>query len=126
MTISEIELDNLTSRYPSEGDAIGRLRDLIAKQQSKGDAVSAVYSMARLVSLAQPQSSWNFAHILAELSTSGVLEQKLRLRSSSGVGIGDFGSYDEVPEIIHDITIDQEVEVDPEDLEVIYKIPQDA
>jgi hypothetical protein len=126
MTTSETEFAALINRYPSETGTIDRLSNFLVTQRSEDNWADRVYSLARLTTLLRPESSWNFAHIVAELANNGILVQLIRLKSQSGVGLADFTSYEEVPDKIHDITIDQDIEVSSDDLEVLYKISADG
>ena len=122
MTTSETELDTLIAKYPSEEDAIERLREFISEQYSAEDFQKKVFTLDRLLSLVRPQSTWDFAYVLSDLATKGILHQLVRLHSSSGPGLRDFERIEDVPATIHDMTIDQEVEVSPENLKVVYKL----
>jgi len=122
MNISEAELEALIAKYPSEEASIDRLRSFIASERSADDVADHVFTLERLVRIIRPESSWNFAYILSELARSGVLNQFVRLYSSSGTGLEDFDSIENVPAKVHDMTIDQEVDVGPDDVKILFKL----
>ena len=121
MTTFKTEFDALTSKYPSEKDTIRRLKRWMAEELDSENVEHRVYSVDRLLSVIEPQSSWQFLKILGDLTNDGLLKQFVRLHSESGTGLGDYERFEDVPEKTLDITVDKEIEVTPDDLQVLYK-----
>jgi hypothetical protein len=116
--MSWINLGNITSKYHEGLGTTARLNRL-ASQWHPGD----VYTFDHLYKEISPSSDNNLALILAELVRRGFLEKLVRVESPyTGGGIKDFSSVEDVPERIYDFHSDREIEVQPNNLRVLFKV----
>lgn len=108
---------SITARYPSEAEAVNKLRELFTAPDSRE------YSFDRLIVLASPHSIEALALILAELTSKKALKQVVRVESqpSSG-GIADFPSIQAVPPTIYDWRTDQDISVTPDRLRFLFSV----
>jgi hypothetical protein len=110
-----MNLESLTAKYPSERQAIAKLAELLSSGEHKE------YTLNRLSDLVHPNSVESLAGALGELVRSGELKLIVRVISpSTQGGIADFRSLDEVPDVIRDWRTDREIEVNTDDLRVVY------
>ena len=80
------------------------------------------YTPQQLYLEISPSSAEALALVLDELSREGVVRRVYRVESPmSHSGIKDFSSIEEIPEVLHDWTVDQEIEVDPSFIRPIFK-----
>lgn len=116
---------NLTSRLPRERKAIQRLQSLIESETAQPRRrYEPEYTFEHLFQETGFVKPEDLALVLAELVTQGAIEKKIRVFSPTrGGGIGDFQSISEVPPVIHDWRADQDVQVTPDNLAVIYRLP---
>ena len=106
--------DVLISRFPDERLAIERLADLAR------DWPTYELTFDHLVARLRPRSVERLALILAELTRLGSMRRVIRVESRERGGIADFTSLQDVPSRIHDWRTDEEVEVTPDKLLVLY------
>jgi hypothetical protein len=116
--MSSINLDEITSKF-HEGRGTTRRLEKLASSWRPGD----VYTLDRLYDLVAPSSMQALSLILGELTQRGILQQLVRVESPTGAGIKDFSSILDVPPTVHDWHSDTDIEVGPENLEVVFKVP---
>lgn len=76
----------------------------------------------QLVEKLSPFSISEFTRILAELTTSKVIDQVIRVESpETHSGIRDYDSIDEVPEQIYDNYTGQTIDVTPQNIKVFFR-----
>jgi len=115
------KLNNLIVEYPKgQQDALKRLDDYI---HGLNDAQDITLTINRLYDILHPSSRSVLAVMLAGLVRDGVFEKIVRVVSpGSGTGIEEYSSISEVPEVIHDIYRDVEMEVSTENIQTLYKL----
>ena len=116
MNMSLPKFEVLTSRFPNEQRALKGLAALV--QSSKKREMT----FDHLVSQLHPGSVENLALILAELTHAGIVTRVIRVESSTQTGIGDFSSLNEIPPRIYDYSTDEDIEVTPANIRVVYKV----
>jgi hypothetical protein len=83
-----------------------------------------VYTFDHLYQEVSPSSPQVLSLILGELTKRGILEKLVRVESPfTGGGIKDFPSVADVPDRIYDWHCDREIEVEPGNLRVLFRIP---
>jgi len=116
--MSSVNLGNITSKLHEGLGTTARLNKL-ASSWRPGE----VYTFDHLYHQILPSSVSNLALILAELVQRGLLEKLVRVESPiTGGGIEDFPSIEEVPDRIYDFHSDRMIEVEPENLRVLFKV----
>jgi hypothetical protein len=80
------------------------------------------YTFDHLYQEVSPRSPELLSLILTELVKQGFLEKLVRVESPQGGGIGDFPSVADVPDTIYDWRSDREMEVQPQNLRVLFKV----
>lgn len=111
------KFDALIARFPAERRAIENLVELLSSKRFR--EVTFDHLVARL----NPDSIENLAFILAELTASGILDRVIRVESPRDKGgIQDYSSLKDIPTRIHDWRTDEDVDVTPDTLRVIYKL----
>lgn len=118
MSKCSVSLDTLTSEFPEHELALRQLADVL---QQKGQQEGFCLSINRIYDLIEPHSITTLARILGSLVDKGVLKQFVRVNSSSGGGIGDFESIVDVPMEIFDARRGCNVEVNLDQIELLYK-----
>lgn len=113
--MSSVNFDNLIDKFPDERSAIEALGKLV----SAGAPLELTFE--HLAARVHPSSMEVLAVILAELTRSGDLSRIIRVESRDQGGIRDFESIQDVPERMHDWRTDEDIEVTPDRLRVIYK-----
>jgi hypothetical protein len=111
-----MSFDYLISRFPSERPAIEALGNLLS-----GNLPIEV-TFEHLAAKVKPTSVEALARILAELTQSGALRRVIRIESRDHGGIADFDDVQDVPSRIHDWRSDEDIDVTPDRLRVIYKV----
>lgn len=109
----------LTAEFPEERAAILKLEELI----EQGDGRKREFTANRLLEIAGISSARVFAKIIGRLVEDGLLQKKVRVESTARGGIGDFDSLLDVPSVIYDSQIGKEIEVNLDQVHLIYKIP---
>ena len=113
-----MSLDYIANKFPSEKDTVHRLDDLLTDSGSPSE-----FTFERICSRVEPHSREALAAILGELVRSGKMKQILRVTSPARRGgIKDFETFDSIPTVIHDTNTDTDVEVSPENLQILYKL----
>lgn len=120
--MSSINLDYLTPEFPEESCAIQRLEGFLEGKSRSAHSKQLVFSLPRLFDIAIPSSMLAFSAILNRLVETGILVKTFRIESESFGGIGDFGSIQEIPSVIHDWRRDVDVIVSSENIRLYYKI----
>jgi hypothetical protein len=116
--MSSINLGNITSKFHEGLGTTVRLNKL-ASHWHPGE----VYTFDHLYQEISPSSTKNFALIVSELVQRGFLEKLVRVESPyTGGGIKDFSSVEDVPERMYDFHSDKEIEVQPDNLRVLFKV----
>jgi len=115
--MSSINLGNITSKFHEGLGTTVRLNRL-ASHWHPGE----VYTFDHLYQEISPSSTQNLALIVAELVQRGFLEKLVRVESPTGGGIKDFPSVEDVPERIYDFHSDREIEVQPDNLRILFKV----
>lgn len=113
-----INLGNITGKLHEGLGTTVRLNKL-ASNWHQGE----VYSFDHLYQEIAPSSTTVLSLILAELVQRGFLEPIVRVESPyTGGGIKDFPTVEAVPERIYDFHSDQDIEVRPENIRVLFKV----
>lgn len=116
--MSSINLGEITGKFHEGLGPTVRLKKL-ASNWHTGE----VYTFDHLYQAVSPSSPDVFSLILNELVQRGVLERFVRVESPfGGGGIKDYSSILEVPTTIHDWRSDREIEVQPENLRVLFRV----
>jgi hypothetical protein len=115
--MSSINLGNITSKFHEGLGTTVRL-DRLASHWHTGE----VYTFDHLNQEISPSSTQNLALIVAELVQRGFLEKLVRVESPTGGGIKDFPSVEDVPDTIYDFHSDREIEVQPDNLRILFKV----
>jgi hypothetical protein len=116
MNMSLPKFDALTSRFPHEQQALKGLAELVRSSKKRE------MTFDHLVSWLNPRSVESLALILAELTRAGVVTRVIRVESRTHSGIGDFASLNDIPPRMHDYSTDEEIEVTPDNLRIVYKV----
>lgn len=118
--MSSLKFDTLIDEFPEETAAIIRLLDLVRAGQSRPGLKE--YRANRLYDVLQPSNYRVLVQILASAAEKGLLKRSFRVLSSTGGGIGDFNSVLEIPLELYDSRTGRNVEVSPDDIELIFVI----
>lgn len=118
MSKCSVSLDTLTSEFPEHELALSQFANLLRK---KGQQEGFCLTINRIYDLIEPHSITTLARILGALVDKGVLQQFVRVNSYSGGGIGDFESVIDVPMEIFDARMGCNVEVNLDQIELLYK-----
>jgi hypothetical protein len=111
-----MSFESITSKYPSEQEALSKLRNLLSSPRA-GE-----FTLNRLCELVAPNDRDEFAIILGDLARNGLVKLIVRVVSpSTQGGVGDYSTLDEVPKVVHDRRTDTALEVTSENLRIIYK-----
>jgi len=117
--MSSINLNEITNRF-HEGRGPAKRLEKLASSWRPGEE----YTFDHLYKEVSPSSPRTLSLILAELVQRGFLEKLVRVESPSNRGgIKDFPSVTEVPERIYDWRSDREIEVHPDNLRVLFRVP---
>ena len=115
MNTSSVRFVNLMRQYPSEAAAIDYIQHLF-------DSKGAEFGLEHIYEKSKPSSTYVLASILMNLVDSGLISKSYRVVSPSDAGgIGDFDSIDEIPTHIYDPRSQQDLDVVPALVKVIYK-----
>jgi hypothetical protein len=113
-----INLGNITSKFHEGLGTTVRLNRL-ASHWRPGE----VYTFDHLYQEISPSSPRTLSLILTELVQRGFLEKLVRVESPfTGGGIEDFASVADVPETIYDFHSHRKIEVQPDNLRVLFKV----
>ena len=86
-------------------------------------AAHPIFSSSRIYDKTRPSSVLVLARILEGLISENILEMVVRVESPySGVGIADFPSIANVPDVIYDKSRDIEIEVSQENVKTFYRV----
>lgn len=110
-----MSFDYLINKFPGEEPALESLGKLVGS----GEPVELTFEY--IATRVRATSIEKLAAILAELTNSGDLQRVVRVESRDQGAIQDFESLQDVPERIHDWRIDEDIDVTPDRLRVIYK-----
>jgi hypothetical protein len=117
--MSSINFSDIAGKF-HEGSGPTRRLEKLASSWKPGE----VYTFDHLYQEVSPSSPQALSLILGELTRRGVLQQFVRVESPfTGSGIKDYPSVLDVPGTIYDWHSDREIEVGPENLRVVFKVP---
>lgn len=122
--MSSANFENLIHKYPQDRETIQRLERIISEPFESSKVKC--FSLKRLYELTSPPTDLLLAQLLNYLVVVGAMKKIVRVESPSLGGIADFSSLTEVPERIHDWRRDIEVEVNPEDIHILYQVIPDS
>jgi hypothetical protein len=116
--MSSINLGEVTSKF-HQGLGVRRRLQKLASSWRPGE----VYTFEHLYQKVSPSSPAVFSLMLSELVQRGFLEKLVRVESPSNQGgIKDFASVSDVPDRIYDWRSDREIEVQPDNLRVLFRV----
>jgi hypothetical protein len=118
--MSTISSETLISKFPQERDTIQRLLDVL--NDNEGTTRLKEYTLKRLFDLTSPRSELVLTQALNYLVKGGVLRRVIRVESPNQGGLKDFSSLMDVPDKIHDWRRDMEMNVTPDDINVLYQV----
>lgn len=105
----------------SGGWSDDELRSRVIQLFAQPAAEAAVYTFNHLYEKVHPRNASQLALVLAQLVANGVLRQFVRVQSPQTRDvIGDFPSIVDVPAEVHDIYSDTILEVQPDNLSMMY------
>jgi hypothetical protein len=105
----------------SSGWSDDELRTKVIQLFAKPSGEAAVYTFNHLYEKVHPRNASQLALVLAQLVTNGVLRKFVRVQSPrTHDGIADFPSVLDVPAEVHDIYSDTMLDVQPDNLSVMY------
>lgn len=113
------ELENVIGNTPIDRQSGKRLVHLVERAKAEGHKD---YTFDLLIQEVNPQSPEALALAMHALVQNGIVQRVIRVESpTTHGGIGDFSSVAEVPKEIHDWRADEDIQVRPENLHVVYK-----
>lgn len=119
--MSSVKLRPLIREFPEEREAVARLARFIETSRRPGK--DRFYTFERFFDVAEPSSQRVLLGIVTRLVQQGVLKKLVRVESVAGGGIQDFDSLQDVPERLFDTRQGYEVEVQPEQVRLMFKLP---
>jgi hypothetical protein len=119
MSTSLSIFDDIIAKYPRERRTAKRLAALISEAQRDPKTLTFEGVLDRV----SPSSATALALMLADAERRGLVQRLFRVESPAGGGVGTYHSLAEVPAVVHDWRTDQEVEVAPGMIRIVYKIP---
>jgi hypothetical protein len=70
-----------------------------------------------------PKSLLAFSEILSLLEKEGILRKIFRIESpTTKAGIDDYSSFLDIPDIVHDPNIDQDIQVKTDNVKLLYSV----
>jgi hypothetical protein len=114
--MSSTKLDALISEFPEEGAAIERLRAMVSEPPA------APLTVQRLYDLMKPSSLRALALIMSRATQEGMTQKFFRVESKRMGGIGDFDKLEEIPQVIFDSRLGEEIEVQDDQVNLLYRI----
>lgn len=120
-TMSSVNLETLTADFPGHKAAVERLVHFV-ETTNKDLSRPKVFKIERISAISEFEISQDLLLVLARLVKAGLLEQFIRVESSSGGGLGDYRSIAEVPDEIYDWRSDVTIPVTPDKLHLYYKL----
>lgn len=118
--MSSVKLEPLISEFPEETDALVRLKSFLEANQ--GGRRELVFPLERFFEVAEPSSQRILLGIMSRLVQQGALKKVVRVESTAGGGIGDFDSLSDVPSSIFDGRQGQMVDVNPDQVRLMFKL----
>jgi hypothetical protein len=118
--MSLIKLDFLIDEFPGELDAIERLEKFIFEISKRTNGTRDV-TPSHMFDVVKPSSQRVLVKILKRIAGYGYVRKILRVNSVMKGGIGDFDSILEIPEVMMDTRLGYEIEVQPEQINLIYQ-----
>ena len=121
MNTFSTELDRLIRKVPQEREAFKRFFDVLLADASSRPKY---YTVNRLFEKLAPNSIYGLTQVLTVLMEAGFLQRIIRVHSpSTGDGIADFATIENIPKTIHDVYNDMDLDVTPENMDVLYRLP---
>src|ERR1700732_2684155 len=104
ISMSSINLESLTKRFPDKGPLIERMDQFLraAEREQARTKRPKGFTVTRIFDEVLPKSQAELAQLLATLVEVGVLRKVIRLESEGLGPIQDFTSLEEVPPRIFD------------------------
>lgn len=120
--MSSNNLDTLIKNLPEDRETVERFleafnKGLIARKK--------YYSISRIYDLVGPASYFSLASLLAVLATYGMAKKRISVESSKSDYSEHFYSLEKIPDKIHDLYIDRDVDITPDDIHVEYEFDLD-
>lgn len=114
---------NLIDKYPSEADALERVKAYFYEVElKKGDFYRRVIlDPSRLFDIAEAGDSAKLSRVIAVLVSEKVLSRELLVESPQGTGVATFSNLSEIPAEMHDPTRDVMFEVTLDNVKTIYR-----
>lgn len=122
--MSSVKLRPLIREFPDEKEAVARLARFLDESRRPGK--DRYYTLERFFDVAAPSSQRVLLGIVSRLVQQGVLKKLVRVESVAGGGIGDYESLGEVPPSLFDTRQGVMVEVQPENVRLMYKLPAES
>lgn len=118
--MSTINSKALIDEFPDDREAVHKLLKffLEAKNLDRGKE----FPIKRIFDLVSPRSELALAKILNFLVNNGALQKIVRVESPACGGIADFPSLLEIPDVIHDWRRDVDMQVTPDNINIVYKV----
>ena len=114
--MSSTRLDRLRKLYPEEEPTISRLEVFIDQAQ---DGMS--FTLDRVYDLTKADSYAGLGILMGELVQEGYVKRTFLIESPSNhVKLGEFETFAEIPEIVHDTSINMDIPVNSESLSVRF------
>lgn len=122
--MSSVKFDSLIAEFPEERQAVERLSALL-DSCARSHLEYHELTIQRLFDELQPSSNRVLAKLLISAVRHGLIQRKIRVISDRKGGIGDFDSIADVPSVMFDSRIGIEIEVRPDQVQMIYRIPRE-
>lgn len=113
--MSSTKLDALISEFPEEVEAIERLREMMSAPPL------APLTVQRLYDLVRPSSLRALALIMSRATQKGITKKFFRVESKRMGGIGDFNKLEEIPQVMFDSRLGEEIEVQDDQVSLLYR-----
>jgi hypothetical protein len=120
--MSYLKSDTLIDEFPEELAAVNRLIELVRANALRPGFRE--FSADRLYDVLQPSNYRVLVQILSSAVDKGLLKRSFRVLSSVGGGIGDFDSILDIPPQMYDSRTGRNVDVSPDDIELIFVVAQ--
>ncbi len=116
--MSSINLGNYRTEHISEKESFTKLEQLL------GDGKPRRLTLDQLATMIGARSRDEWALILGELASDGLIDFYLQVRSpSSNQPLANYSSLAEIPSVLHDMANDTDVEVTMDNIRPIYSFP---
>jgi hypothetical protein len=117
--MSSINLDHYRARHGGELNALGKFESLLQTGRKY------IVTLDQLADLVGANSRNELALILGELSSDGLVDFELQIRSpSTRERIAGYKNIKDIPSTLHDTTTDTDFTVSFDDVRPVYKFPK--